>query len=295
MKIEEEPKLIQTEGFDKIRPRDHKAKIVLWSDLTVSDLDVVDEVQAPDHVKQTLANIFKVEDYKDNLKNGILVDLFYYCIQFSRDNSFSKEQTSAFFSIVKKTHEVCVETPFGNVENCFRYFKELVLCHAVKRPPYSIDLFSPDEVRKITEYVINTYFRHFKMYKYVFTPLVRLDLSMNYIGMPPTPPASEVDEADQAADGELTERSNKDGEQGADGETGSEAQGDGELVEKSGESAAASELRQLIKQHLSEEIKKLKISMEDQIKESEDSISKKLDAAEDQKTSGKASAGKKKK
>jgi len=26
----------------------------------------------------------------------------------------------------------CAETPFGNVERCFAYFKDLVLCHAVK-------------------------------------------------------------------------------------------------------------------------------------------------------------------
>jgi len=30
--------------------------------------------------------------------------------------------------------EVCVhaETPYGNVDSCFAYFKDLVLCHAVK-------------------------------------------------------------------------------------------------------------------------------------------------------------------
>ena len=42
-----------------------------------------------------------------------------------------------------------------------------------QRPPYSIDLFNPEQVRDITAYVVNTYFRHFKMYKYAFTPLVR--------------------------------------------------------------------------------------------------------------------------
>lgn len=41
----------------------------------------------------------------------------------------------------------------------------------------------------MTEYAINTYFRHFKMYKYVFTAQVKLDLSINYDGIPvPTPP-----------------------------------------------------------------------------------------------------------
>ena len=43
---------------------------------------------------------------------------------------------------------------------------------SVQRPPFSIDLFGANEVRKIVEYVINTYFRHFKLYKYAFTPRV---------------------------------------------------------------------------------------------------------------------------
>ena len=59
----------------------------------------------------TLANIFNLEDYDEDLKSGIVVDLYYYTIQFARDNDFTKEQTSALFSIVKKTHEVCI----GNI------------------------------------------------------------------------------------------------------------------------------------------------------------------------------------
>jgi len=42
----------------------------------------------------------------------------------------------------------------------------------MQRPPFSIDLFGANDVRKIVEYVINTYFRHFKLYKYAFTPKV---------------------------------------------------------------------------------------------------------------------------
>ena len=46
----------------------------------------------------------------------------------------------------------------------------------VQRPPFSIDLFDADGVRKMVEYVINTYFRHFKLYKYAFTPRVYLSI-----------------------------------------------------------------------------------------------------------------------
>lgn len=57
---------------------------------------------------RVLADVFNLDDHKDNLKTGIVMDLFFYTLQFARDNNFTKEKTSAFFSIVKKTHEVCI-------------------------------------------------------------------------------------------------------------------------------------------------------------------------------------------
>ncbi len=55
-----------------------------------------------------LAQIFDIAEYREDLKAGILVDLYFYSIQFCRDNNFTQEQTSALFSIIKKTHEICI-------------------------------------------------------------------------------------------------------------------------------------------------------------------------------------------
>ena len=41
-----------------------------------------------------------------------------------------------------------------------------------QRPPFSIDLFKEQQLLALEDYVVNTYFRHFKLYKYVFTPQV---------------------------------------------------------------------------------------------------------------------------
>ncbi|XP_046943846.1 cilia- and flagella-associated protein 119-like isoform X2 [Lynx rufus] len=54
-----------------------------------------------------------------------------------------------------------------------------------QRPPFSINLFREEQLLALADYVVNTYFRHFKLYKYVFTPQVRLDLSLTYIGLQP--------------------------------------------------------------------------------------------------------------
>lgn len=56
-----------------------------------------------------------------------------------------------------------------------------------KRPPYSVHMFSMEEVTKITEYVFDVYFKQFKFYKYVFSLAVRLNLKFKYSDLPVEP------------------------------------------------------------------------------------------------------------
>uniref|UniRef100_A0ACB8EVP3 Uncharacterized protein n=1 Tax=Sphaerodactylus townsendi TaxID=933632 RepID=A0ACB8EVP3_9SAUR len=165
-------------------PKEHKAKICMWKYLDVHSMDLIDKAQTTDELKSLLSELLSLQDFPSNPRSAILLDLYFYCIQFCLKQGFNREQTSAFFSIVKDTHEACVETPLPNVEECYKYFTELVFCHSIRRPPFSIDLFSQDQLVLIADYMINTYFRHFKLYKYAFTPQVRLDVSFSYVGMP---------------------------------------------------------------------------------------------------------------
>uniref|UniRef100_A0A3B4TB47 Cilia and flagella associated protein 119 n=1 Tax=Seriola dumerili TaxID=41447 RepID=A0A3B4TB47_SERDU len=107
-------------------------------------------------------------------KRGVLLELYVQTVLFSRECSFKKEQTSALLSIIKSIHEANIETPLNNIEQCFIYCKELILCHSVRRPPFSVDLFSSKEVNCIFEYIHNSYMRHYKLYKYIFTPQVKV-------------------------------------------------------------------------------------------------------------------------
>uniref|UniRef100_A0A8C3HJI5 Cilia and flagella associated protein 119 n=1 Tax=Chrysemys picta bellii TaxID=8478 RepID=A0A8C3HJI5_CHRPI len=193
----------------------------------VHSMDLIDKAQTTDELKRVLAELFQLQGWDSDPRAAILLDLYFYTVQFSREHSFTREQSSAFFAIVKDTHEACVETPLPNVEECYRYFTELLFCHAVRvspahgpgrapgcfwggeplpiscltlssppaqRPPFSIDLFSQEQLALMSDYVVNTYFRHFKLYKYAFTPQVRLDISLSYMGMPEPEPAAELGE-----------------------------------------------------------------------------------------------------
>jgi len=54
-------------------------------------------------------------------------------------------------------------------EKCFDTFKELLLRHAVQRPPHSLAIFNLDDVKNIEEFMQKTFFRHFEMFKYALT------------------------------------------------------------------------------------------------------------------------------
>ncbi|XP_071849775.1 cilia- and flagella-associated protein 119-like isoform X2 [Apostichopus japonicus] len=265
-------------------PKDHKAEVCIWADLPVIQTEtILTAAGNREEIHRLLAEIFQLEDCNVNSRSAVLLDLYYFTIQYAIDKGFNKEQTSTFFSIVKKTHEVCIETPFGNLDQCFNYFKELVLCHAVKRPPWSIHLFSPEQVGLITEYVVNTYFRHYKLYKYAFTPVVKLDLSINYVGLPDS---SEQEEENQSmADPEQTENS------GDKNEAAAVRVGDDQTTdEPQEESPKYQELRKIITAQLNEEISKLRLSLDAQIKQQDDSLQQILGSVEGQQ-SGKANRG----
>ncbi|XP_010734553.1 cilia- and flagella-associated protein 119 isoform X1 [Larimichthys crocea] len=163
-------------------PQALKAKVMLWTDVSYHDMEEIDKMQSIPDLESVICSVFGVD--LPEPKRGVLLELYVQAVLFCRERSFKKEQTSALLSIIKSIHEANIETPLNNIDQCFKYCKELLLCHSVRRPPFSINLFSSEEVNCILNYIHNSYVRHYKLYKYIFTPQVRLDLSLTYSGIP---------------------------------------------------------------------------------------------------------------
>ncbi|KFZ45837.1 Coiled-coil domain-containing protein C16orf93, partial [Antrostomus carolinensis] len=84
------------------------------------------------------------------------------------------------------------ETPLPNVEECYTYFSELLLRHAVHCPPVSVAVFGRSQVVRIAAHVLETVLRHAKLYAYILTPQVYLDLTLVYVGDPKNQQEGEV-------------------------------------------------------------------------------------------------------
>ncbi|KAI8835320.1 flagellar C1a complex subunit C1a-32-domain-containing protein [Chytridium lagenaria] len=159
------------------------AASLVWRDISMKQVYDFNEQPTPEDAIRSLQKWFNIEDDTD--RNGIVLDFYYYTLNFARDQQFTPDKASALFSIMKQTHERTISSPFVHMEKDFSFFKDLLLKHSVQRPPFSERIFSLTEVRSITEYALNTYFRHYIMYKYVFTKKVRLDFRVDNAEMTP--------------------------------------------------------------------------------------------------------------
>lgn len=220
----------------------------------------------PVSLPRVLAELLGLGYPEQSLRDAITLDLFSHALIFCRQQGFSLEQTSTACALLQDLHKACVATPLGNVEECYHYFTSVLFCHGVRRPPFSINLFREEQLLALADYVVNTYFRHFKLYKYVFTPQVRLDLSLTYMGL--QPPTLWPEEEKEKGGEEVEEQEATPQEEA---ET---------MVQPEPEPSQVSILRAYIKTQMNKELRQLQQLMEERLQASEERLNNKLTTLE---------------
>jgi hypothetical protein len=134
-------------------------------------------------------------DQDDGLPTEIVADMHFYNFLFCHSANFSAAKTSCFLSIMKQVFLSMIAERLTS-EETFDLTKTLILKHSVTRPPYSVAIFSANDLKVIMDYVLNTFFRHFNLYQYVYVPHRHLKLRTRASTfLPPIPNSCSV--ADQ--------------------------------------------------------------------------------------------------
>lgn len=176
-------------NFEDNLPEVKKASIEIWQYFNSNELETLltcFDNDDDDDNKQNEYELFtqyichKFNYNSKQKSNLIMIDLFYYLIKFALKQNFSKLQINVLIYAILKTHELALSTAYGNIDECFTYLKDMMILYSVNRPPFSLKLFEPNQIKICLEYFFNTYFRHFKLYKLVFTPTIKLDVKFKY-------------------------------------------------------------------------------------------------------------------
>eukprot|EP00953_Heterococcus_sp_UTEX-ZZ885_P036473 18787-Heterococcus_DN1.PRE.2 len=146
----------------------------LWKSLSEEQMNQLEAALEAQQCRDMLAAFLKLgpEAAADRSEaQEVLVDFHFYNYAFCKEQRFDARKSSTYMSIMHEviTEDLATDDAVSGVKASFERFKELVLQHSVERPPWSIGIFTLEDAAAITEYTVNSYFRHYHLYKHLYT------------------------------------------------------------------------------------------------------------------------------
>ena len=88
--------------------------------------------------------------------------------EFAKKSGFTEKKMACFMEIMHYCMKQLVKERLSE-DDSFANFKELLLRHAIQRPPHSLAIFNLKDVKDIDEFALDTFYRHYDMYRYALT------------------------------------------------------------------------------------------------------------------------------
>ena len=185
------------------------ATSMLHTDVSGEDVARLNRANGSEACKEALSEILLTgssnhADDEDVL--SIKVDFFFYLYAFAKRLKLHEAQMSTLLSIFKATIEHDERQPLCTMRSSFTFFKNRLLLHSCERPPWTVGIFSPEQVKVIVEFSLRSYYRHFRAYRTVLSkkPTIQLKQVLpGYVEEPMlTPRLSDMEEDMPGADEE---------------------------------------------------------------------------------------------
>jgi len=191
-------------------------KVLTFTDVTLDDVQALKSTTSRPKMRSILSKCMKV-DSEEGVAAEILLEFHLQNYLFCRNHPtlHSQEKTSTFLSLMRVVYEDSIGERRA-VAKSFSQFTEILNRHSRQTPPYAVGVFSLEEAGTVVDYVSKTFFRHYKMYQYVY--LKRRELHLRVQSDDLAPPVikayslgrgEEVDPKDQLELAGLFERKKK--------------------------------------------------------------------------------------
>jgi hypothetical protein len=146
-----------------------------WKYLNEDNVQQLEELNEPVVIKKLLRKFFHIH-YDDKRKTDILIDFHFYNYAFCKERAFDARKISTYLAIMHEVflHDCKSASPYSNVQKSFEYFEELMLKHAIERSPKGVKIFEYNDASEIFDFTANSYYRHFRLFKFIFSEKTRM-------------------------------------------------------------------------------------------------------------------------
>eukprot|EP00397_Hematodinium_sp_SG-2012_P040359 GEMP01044205.1.p1 GENE.GEMP01044205.1~~GEMP01044205.1.p1 ORF type:complete len:241 (+),score=54.38 GEMP01044205.1:115-837(+) len=170
------------------------APFLTFTDLSRQELEELLTLSSAER-KKMLRSLMHI-DRMAGFEAEIILDFHFQNLQWGIQKNMEPDKVSTFVSVMKKVVEEIYAHRLSLADS-FESFKQYLLMHSVHRPPYSVGIFVTDEVRDIKDYVLNTFYRHFKLYQFIFVTHRELQVNTLKRSVMPAPCAPLVELTDE--------------------------------------------------------------------------------------------------
>lgn len=165
-KEEEETEIVPVNVYDKEIAH---FKGVAWTDLKEADFDIFSNYGDEEARIKFISDITGVQYYNDNPKSKAYIDFLYGLLNFCSEQKFTPVQTSTCFSILKKVFtESFLNTSPLFIKDSHKIFADQIRLHS-GNPPDAIKIFELQQVKELVTFVSSSFYRHYKLYYFLFT------------------------------------------------------------------------------------------------------------------------------
>jgi len=155
---------------------------VTFTDVTADDVAALKKLSVTQR-RDYLAKIcMKIDHDEESFPYEIAADFHLHNYNFSVKHELNVPKTSTFLSLMRTLYVESLALGLSSTE-AYELFKHLLLKHACQRPPFSTGIFDMEDVKRITDYALDTFFRHYKMYTYVYVCVRELEVKVRTPGL----------------------------------------------------------------------------------------------------------------
>ena len=139
--------------------------------LDVAAIQNLYDVHDTAEMREELRSALNVSEALDAQQREIVQDYYFHLYAFAKAKGFDAKKAGTLLSICREIFDADAATnaPSESMEKSFERLEAQLLRHAEFRPPKALDIFDEGDVQEITGWMLHNYFRHYKLYKAIFT------------------------------------------------------------------------------------------------------------------------------
>ncbi|KAG2453140.1 hypothetical protein HYH02_002466 [Chlamydomonas schloesseri] len=140
----------------------------LWTHFTEDELkEYISKLSEPDVAAAFLASVLKLDNYRFDARQAILLDYASYALEFAHKQGYGPTRTASWYNVAHGVLQTCISG--AAYTECEAHFKGLMLQLVRPRPGTDTPHFSPDQVASAAAFMARGLLRHYRLYQHVFS------------------------------------------------------------------------------------------------------------------------------